>query len=148
MKLYFYVTERISKSESCHRKHIKYKWNHQLFLLIRVLVWELMSNWLTWKFGQKKASHYVLHYLYTEVVEYAAGHLSYLLLVDSMPGKYRKAFVFNCNFGIWMNMFCLSVCCIYVQLKRQYCDTQGIVIIQIIWYMPQISHICLQRRQL
>jgi len=29
---------------------------------------------------------------YTEVIEYAAEHLLFFILADSMPGKYRKAF--------------------------------------------------------
>jgi len=28
-----------------------------------------------------------------------------------MPGKYRKAFIFNFNYRVWMNIFCHRVYC-------------------------------------
>jgi len=40
-----------------------------------------------------------------------------------------------------MNTFCHTLCCIYVQLNRQCCETHGIVIIQIIWYMPHVPSV-------
>jgi len=40
---------------------------------------------------------------------------TYFILVESMPGKFRKYFVFNFNYSVWMNTFCHNVCCIYVQ---------------------------------
>jgi len=33
-------------------------------------------------------------------------HDTYLILVESMPGKCRKGFVFNFNYSVWMNTFC------------------------------------------
>jgi len=37
--------------------------------------------------------------------------VTYFKLVESMPGKYRKAFVFNINYSVSMNTFCHTVCC-------------------------------------
>jgi len=59
---------------------------------------------------------------------------TYFILVESMPSKYRKAFVSNFNHIVWMNSFCHSICCMlhiqYVQLNRLCCETHGIVIIR------------------
>jgi len=33
----------------------------------------------------------------------------YFISVESMPGKYRKVFVFNFNYSVWMNTFCHRV---------------------------------------
>jgi len=54
---------------------------------------------------------------------------TYFIFVESMPCKYRKALVFIYNYSIYMNIFCHTVGCIYVQWNRLCCDTQGIVII-------------------
>jgi len=35
---------------------------------------------------------------------------TYFILVESMPGKYRKTSVFHCS--VWVNTFCRTVCCI------------------------------------
>jgi len=38
---------------------------------------------------------------------------TYFILVESMPGKYRKAFVFNFNCSVWwMDTFCHTVFCL------------------------------------
>ena len=59
---------------------------------------------------------------------------TYVILVESMPGKYRKVCVFNFNYSVRMNTFCYTVCftlqcCIYVQLNEQFYENHGIVII-------------------
>jgi len=36
---------------------------------------------------------------------------TYVILVEYMPGKYRKTFVFNFTYGVWMNTFCHTVFC-------------------------------------
>jgi len=54
---------------------------------------------------------------------------TYFMLVESMPAKYRKIFVFNFDYSVWMNTFCHTchtVCCPYVQLNAQCCETHGI----------------------
>jgi len=38
---------------------------------------------------------------------------TYFMLVESMPGKHRKGFVFNFNCSVCINTFCHTVCCIY-----------------------------------
>jgi len=45
---------------------------------------------------------------------------TYFILVKSMPDKYRKAFIFYFNFNnsVWINTFCNTVCCIYVNLNN------------------------------
>jgi len=36
---------------------------------------------------------------------------TYFMLVESMPGNHRKAFVSNFNYSVWMNTFCQTICC-------------------------------------
>jgi len=31
--------------------------------------------------------------------------------IESIPGKYRKAFVVNSNYSVWMSAFCHAVGC-------------------------------------
>jgi len=50
-----------------------------------------MRNWLTWKFGYKTHFIYVLYKLYTEGIKYCMLKGTYFVLVESIPGKYRKA---------------------------------------------------------
>jgi len=40
-------------------------------------------------------------------------HGIYFILVESMPGEHRKAFVFNFDRTVWMNTFCHTVCCMW-----------------------------------
>jgi len=56
----------------------------------------------------------------------------YSISVESMPRTYKKALVFNFNCSVWMNKFCRTICCIYVQLNMERCETHGIVTILII----------------
>jgi len=49
-----------------------------------------------------------------------------------MPVRCRKAFVFIFDCIVWMNTFCQAVCCMYVQLNKQCCNTRVIVAINII----------------
>jgi len=56
-KLYFLVTECVNNSLLCHKKTHTYKINKLFPVTTCFSVWELMSNWLTWRFWQKKAFH-------------------------------------------------------------------------------------------
>jgi len=51
------------------------------------------------------------------------------ILVEPMPGKHISFYVLNFKYSIWMNPFCHTVFCIYMQLIRRYCETHDIVII-------------------
>jgi len=53
---------------------------------------------------------------------------TYFILAESMPCNYGKI-VFLILTSVWMNTFCHTVCCMYVQLNRQCCETHGMVII-------------------
>jgi len=48
--------------------------------------------------------------LYTEGVKYTAG--KYLMVIEFMPGKYRKHFIFSFNYSVWMNTFLHTVDCV------------------------------------
>jgi len=52
--------------------------------------------------------------------------VTYFKLVESMPGKYRKAFVFNINYSVWMNTFCHTVCCMLhiCAVEETICDSR------------------------
>jgi len=39
---------------------------------------------------------------------------TYFILVESMQAKYKEGFVCNFNYGVWMNTFYPTVCCIYL----------------------------------
>jgi len=54
---------------------------------------------------------------------------TYSLFIESMPGKCRKPFVCNFHYSVWMSTVCHTICCTYVKLNRQCCETHGIVII-------------------
>jgi len=57
-KLCFFLTECINKSYYPRENTLKtYKINELFLVNLRFSLWELMSNRLTWKFGQKKAFH-------------------------------------------------------------------------------------------
>jgi len=60
IKVRFIVAQCTNKSLSCHTKDSKYisKINKPSLVTSCLNLCELMSNWLTWKFGQKK--HFVL----------------------------------------------------------------------------------------
>ena len=88
----------------------KYK-IHELFL-----VTSLMSNWLTWKFGQKKTFH--LCFVNCTLRALSMLQNTYFILVESMLSNYRIAFVFYFNYSVWMNTFC-HLLHVYVQLDRQ-----------------------------
>jgi len=54
----------------------------------------------------------------------------YFISVESMPGKYRKVFVFNFNYSVWMNTFCHRVSrMLYIfAVEQTMCETHDIVI--------------------
>jgi len=45
---------------------------------------------------------------------------TYFILVESMPGKYRKGFVFKFDYSVRMNTYCHTIFCVFVKLNRQY----------------------------
>ena len=68
MKLYLLFLEFINKGEFCQRKHISkafYKISKLVAITSCFVLWEFMSNWLTWKFGQKRYFIYVLRKFHT-----------------------------------------------------------------------------------
>jgi len=52
-----------------------------------------------------------LCYLFLEISSMLQN--AYFICVESMSGKYRKAFVFNFNYSVWMNTVRHTVCRIY-----------------------------------
>jgi len=59
---------------------------------------------------------------------------TYFILVESMPGKYRKSFVFNFKYSSWMITVCHTVFCML-----PICAVEQMVW-DIIWYMPHILY--------
>jgi len=69
--------------------------------------------------------------VYIVGIKYAAGHLLYFILVDSMPGKDKKLLfsILPAVFGWTYFATQFVACCIYVQFNRQCCETHSTVII-------------------
>jgi len=56
-----------------------------------------------------------MHFINCTLRESSILQRTYLILVESMPGKYRKGFIFNFNYSVWTNTFCHAVCyCMYI----------------------------------